>query len=214
MNNDSPWLTTFTGRHFHFMEPVIDEIDIMDIAVALSREGRFAGHCWDYYSVAQHSVHVSEKMEQIMRNMGMIVVDSGYEAVDTATRKGDLLVAKLSLCGLLHDASEAYLKDMPSPIKDVLPKYQAMEAKMMDVIMEKHSLKELWNFKFTQKYVKKVDKAVMACEVRDLIKHKQVWHMPEPPYPDLVIKAVPPDTAAVQFLARYSTLIREIELAA
>ena len=125
--------------------------------------------------------------------------------------EGNTLVARMSLVGLLHDASEAYLKDMPSPIKAELPKYQAMEAKLMDVIMEKHNLLLLWKCEDMQYLIHKVDKAVMACEVRDLIKHRKVWSMPEKPYDDLTVVPVIPDTATVQFLARYSTLMRELE---
>jgi len=214
-----PWLMTFTGRHFHFLSPNVDEIDIMDIAVATSREGRFAGHCWSFYSVAQHCVHVSEKIEDIVRSTGrgpcaFFDDDGNYvedRVVEYDSEEGNRLVARMSLVGLLHDASEAYLKDMPSPIKAELPRYKDMEASLMDVIMEKHDLLTLWKCGDMQYLIHKVDKAVMACEVRDLIKHKKVWSMPELPYEDLTIVPAIPDTAAVQFLARYSTLLRDIE---
>lgn len=194
-DESGPWIMTFTGRHFHFANPDPSEVDIMDIAVATSREGRFAGHCWSFYSVAQHSVHVSESMELFAKGK-----------VDNA-----LYVAKVALLGLLHDASEAYIKDMPSPVKIYLPDYRKMEEKIQDSIMSKFGLLDFWRSPEIQKLLHKVDKSVMATEVRDLIKHKKVWSMPEKPYNDLTIVSVSPDTACVQFLYRFHTLMRTIE---
>lgn len=188
-----PWIMTFTGRHFHFADPSPDEVDIMDIAVATSREGRFAGHCWSFYSVAQHSVYVSERIESLMRGIGK-------------TEN----VPRLSLLGLLHDASEAYIKDMPSPVKAYLPDYKKMETKIMSAIMETFNLGKEWNDPEVQALLHKVDKGVMTTEVRDMIKHKKVWSMPEKAYDDLVIVPVSPDTACVQFLYRFHTLMRQV----
>lgn len=66
-----------------------DDINIVDIAHHLSNECRWAGGCPQHYSVAQHSVLVSRQFS----------------------------TPEMKLAGLLHDAAEAYLKDLPSPIK-------------------------------------------------------------------------------------------------
>ncbi len=85
------FLPTCTGRSVHILNPRPEEIDIEDVAHALSHACRFAGHVPAFYSVAQHSILVSE-----------------------------LLDARTALWGLLHDASEAYLHDLTRPLKRAL----------------------------------------------------------------------------------------------
>lgn len=84
---------SYTGRLITPFTPRIDQIDIKDIAHALSMTCRFGGHCKHFYSVAEHSVHVADYMEQQRCEPTMV------------------------LRALLHDASEAYLGDIPSPMK-------------------------------------------------------------------------------------------------
>src|SRR5438445_5213489 len=92
-----PYLQTVSGRWVNPFEPDPGQLDIGDIARALANQCRFGGHCRVFYSVAQHSVHVSELVEQ---------------------RGGD---AEDVFAALMHDASEAYLGDMPHPIKHRSP---------------------------------------------------------------------------------------------
>jgi hypothetical protein len=105
-DNRGPWIHTFREKKFHFADPRPEEIDILDIANALSKQCRFAGHTNEFYSVAEHSVYVS------------------YMTLDP-------------LQGLLHDASEAYLVDMPSPIKKAMSQYGAVEDTIMNAIAKK-----------------------------------------------------------------------------
>lgn len=95
------WIETYTGRRFHLGDPKVEVICIEDIAHALSLLCRFGGHCRVFYSVAQHSVLVSEN-----------------------------LPSKYALHGLLHDASEAYLVDVPRPIKPLLTNYRMLEERL------------------------------------------------------------------------------------
>src|SRR4051812_23383484 len=101
-----PYIETVSGKKIYFNEPTEDMFDIKDIAHALSMNCRYTGHCSRFYSVAEHSVHVSNLL------------------------KG----TSLELAGLLHDASEAYITDIASPIKQFLPDYLMMEDKLMAVI--------------------------------------------------------------------------------
>ena len=101
-----PWIETFSGKQFYFLDPTLDSIDIRDIAHSLAFTCRYTGHSRRFYSVAEHSILVS------------------YLASDP-------------LAGLLHDASEAYITDIASPIKPYLQNYKELEDKLMGKIAEK-----------------------------------------------------------------------------
>lgn len=93
------WMQTYTGARFYPLDPRPEEIDIVDIAHALSLLCRYGGHVERFYSVAEHCVMMS------------------------------LAVApQHALAALLHDATEAYVVDVPRPLKRQLPGYQAIEA--------------------------------------------------------------------------------------
>ena len=85
---DSAWIQTFTGKKFYPFNPKPEDIDIRDIAHALSNICRFTGHVKRFYSVADHCRNVAKLVPPEMR-----------------------------LQALLHDASEAYLCDIARPIK-------------------------------------------------------------------------------------------------
>lgn len=111
MNRESlhgGWIQTFTGRRFFPLAPKPEDLDIIDIAHALAYQCRFAGHVTEFYSVAQHSVRVSF-----------------------------IVPPEVALCGLMHDASEAYLVDLPRPIKVLMPQYKEAEERLMTVIAER-----------------------------------------------------------------------------
>src|SRR3954447_26482910 len=99
-----PYLQTVSGRRVNPFDPDPSQLDLGDIARALANVCRFGGHCRSFYSVAQHSVIVSELVEQ---------------------RGGDVEDA---FAALMHDATEAYLGDMPHPIKHRSPLGEAFKA--------------------------------------------------------------------------------------
>src|SRR5580692_3573951 len=105
------YLSTYTGKKFYPYDPWPEQICIEDIAHGLSMLCRFAGQCRFFFSVAEHSIAVAR-----------------------------LLPTNLELFGLLHDASEAYLADLPRPVKAGLPEYKAIEARVERVIAEKLGL--------------------------------------------------------------------------
>lgn len=105
-------IRTFTGKYIDVFNPKPEDICIEDIAHALSNICRFGGHTFKHYTVAEHSVRVS-----------MIVSERN------------------KLAALLHDASEAYLLDIPTPIKKALPDYYKWEYALMEVIAEKFGFK-------------------------------------------------------------------------
>lgn len=105
------WIETHSGLKVFVNDPKPEQFDIKDIGYALSNTCRFGGHCAGFLSVAEHSVLVAQRLPQDYK-----------------------------LAGLLHDASEAYLGDMPSPIKQFLPDFKKFEDLFTRVINEKFGL--------------------------------------------------------------------------
>lgn len=107
-------IRTFTGKVFDVINPTKEMIDIIDIAHSLSLQCRFCGHTSRHVSIAEHSLWVADHVPN-----------------------------ELKLAALLHDASEAYLVDVPTPIKNMLPAYRVMEKKLMTLIFEKYNAGKL-----------------------------------------------------------------------
>ena len=105
-------IRTYTGKCFDIIDLKPNSISEMDIAHALSHTARFAGQTFQFLSVAQHSVMISEMVPE-----------------------------EHALAALMHDASEAYLGDMPSPFKKLLPDYKNLEASIMKAIAKKFKFK-------------------------------------------------------------------------
>lgn len=93
------YMQCFSGGLYWPLDPRVDEIYIQDIAHSLSLQCRYTGHCNKFYSVAEHSIHVS-----------------------------NIVPPEHALAGLLHDATEAYLTDVARPVKRYLTNYQDIEA--------------------------------------------------------------------------------------
>jgi hypothetical protein len=105
------WMVTYSGQVFWPLDPRPEEIHIKDIAHGLSMICRFNGHVSAFYSVAEHSVHVST-----------------------------LVPPEHAMAGLLHDAPEAFLGDMIRPIKRCMPTYREAEDRLWRVIAGKFGL--------------------------------------------------------------------------
>jgi hypothetical protein len=105
------WMQTYTGVRFYPMDPRPEELDIRDIAHALSLICRYGGHVDRFYSVAEHCVLMSQYVPE-----------------------------EHALWALLHDASEAYVGDMVRPLKRQLPEYEAAEGRVIAAIVERFGL--------------------------------------------------------------------------
>ena len=154
-------IRTFSGQYVNVFDPDPDTILIEDIAHALSHQCRFGGHLPMYYSVAQHSV--------------LCAVSAPSEH---------------ALAALLHDASEAYMLDIPSPIKNRLPEYKKLEDNLMQVIAKK------FGFQYPlHEEVKKADKMLLEWEWdRFVLKNNMI------PWPSVVAKP--------NFLEEYKRITR------
>lgn len=100
----SPYIQTYSGECLALLAPDPAGILLQDVAHALSHICRFTGHSKTFYSVAQHSVLICEEAQDRCMN-------------ETTQR-----------WALLHDATEAYLGDVSSPLKGLLPGYSRLEA--------------------------------------------------------------------------------------
>jgi hypothetical protein len=164
---DNTWIETFTGKRFYILSPAEDMINIEDIAHSLSLLCRYNGHCKQFYSVAEHSIRVSE----------LVPV-------------GDRLAA------LLHDAAEAYLSDIPRPLKMYLKDIKSIEDRIQAMI---HSA---FGIKGNEAEIKKADNILLATEARSLMVNTDDWYLSEEP---LSIDIIPMESEIAEslFLFRF-----------
>lgn len=115
--NEGRWLATASGGMWSIENPSVEQVHLRDLAAGLSRACRYAGQLSDeveFYSVAEHSV---------------IMTSWAYEAGLIRTRSAAFLY-------LLHDGSEAYFGDMPTPLKALIPDFRQLEDRAQGVIYE------------------------------------------------------------------------------
>ena len=169
-------ITTFSGIRFWPLLPNPADIRIEDIAHALSNQCRFGGHAREFYSVAEHSVRVSQHCPP-----------------------------EDALWGLLHDASEAYLCDVPAPLK-ALPAfevYRAAERSLQGTIAVRFGLSTE-----QPRSVTEADRAVLGIEIRDLLKPSGGRQPGRPPQKNKLAITNPwqPRIAKARFLSRFREL--------
>lgn len=167
------WIQIYSGKPFWPLDPKVNDIDIIDIAHALSLQCRYAGHCKFHYSIAQHSVLVAENVSKPNK-----------------------------LWGLLHDASEAYLMDVPRPIKQV-PEFQAYreaELKIMQCVIEKFGLSPV-----EPDEVKLIDTKICFNEQKWIMNESYTpWKLKGEAIPGLIIGRWPPEFAEYMFLQAFN----------
>jgi len=177
------WILTYTGKQFYPLSPRPEDIDIEDIAHALSMSCRFTGHTKRFYSVAEHCAVMAYN----------VVNDLNTTKVET-------------LAVLLHDASEAYLSDIARPVKPLLTNYMAVEARLTDIINRRfgihgaaHEMREI---------IKVADIRMLATEKEQLMPSTDVpWPSIDgvkPFYGGLPCWA--PSKAKAEFMAAFNKL--------
>lgn len=125
------------------------DVHLDDIAHNLTNIARFGGNLdfYYHYSVAEHSLHLVHFIDVM-----------GLETVEQKR--------KLARIALLHDASEAYLGDVVSGVKALLPDYKLIEQRVQDVIYDKFKIER--NDAMLA-YVNKLDKSIMLNEVQSFV---------------------------------------------
>ena len=133
---------------------------------------RYAGHCKRFYSVAEHSVLLSQAVAPEHR-----------------------------LWALLHDASEAYLVDVPRPVKPFLPGYREAEDRLMAAVCERFGLPHAMPCE-----VKRVDSAILNDERAQNMHHsRHDWSIDPTPL-GVTLQMWSPSEAETQFLAAFEAL--------
>jgi uncharacterized protein len=170
-----PDILTARGIYFDFLNPQTSMVWIEDVARGLSNICRFTGQARAFYSVAQHSVMVSR-----------------------------IVPLKHARAGLMHDAAEAYIGDVSAPLKNLLPDYRTIEARVERVVLEAFGLQLP-----LPEEVKRADLVMLATEKRDLMPAgaagtwgllKGISPLPEPIVP------LAPKEAERLFLDRWTEL--------
>jgi hypothetical protein len=112
----------------------------------------------------------------------------------------DILPQDLKLCGLLHDASEAYCNDLAAPLKAVLPQYVELENRVQRLIARK------WRLPYPfPAAVKTADMTLLVSEIRDLVPKGQWREYPYTPL-DYRIRPWTPERTRREFMRRFRRL--------
>ena len=140
-------ITTYSGIHIVPTDPDVDRIRIEDIAHALSLLCRGNGHVKTFFSVGQHCL-----------NCALEARKRGYSD-------------RLAMACLLHDASEAYMSDVPRPFKQHLKGYIAAEKRLFDLIYTKYLGSPLTEEE--ERRLKQIDDDLLYYDLRELLNEPQ-----------------------------------------
>lgn len=189
--NTPPSCQTVSGLYIEPCNPDPRDITIHDVAHCLACAPRWSGNCNDlsedrnpiHYSVAQHSCHVHDIVARLYPESGA------------------------AFYALHHDSSEAYLVDIPRPIKGELTNYYALEANLMEVIQHVFGFKVDSEIK---EIVKKVDNDILFWERDALVGVPPTPYLIEDQHPGgTLYEQVPaftpwsPKRAKAEFLMRH-----------
>lgn len=174
-------MLTFSGKTLDPENPQPSQIEILDIAVGLSRVPRFVGHTHHFYSVAEHSILVAE------------------------LAKRDQMNSRIKLLALLHDAAEFAISDIPTPVKVFLkPAIVTVEDRLLEAIHRKFSIEAP-----TQEekiYLKSLD--VRAFEIENEYLRNTAWTaLLDKNNLSSILPTMTSDQAALAFM-RYFTILQ------
>ena len=149
---DFPYLfDTITGKRVNLANPDPAVIDILDIAHALAQTNRYGGHLRSPYSVAEHCGAVADEAEAV-------VLASGNAKALLS------VLPRIKLAAQLHDAAEAYVGDVISPLKKLLgAEFSRLEEGWHDAVMARFGLSDIWQ-NYHASVIDLSDKALFGVE--------------------------------------------------
>lgn len=167
------WMQTFTGARFFPLDPRPEEIDPVDIAHALSLLCRYGGHVARFYSVAEHCVLMAAAVPP-----------------------------KDALAALLHDATEAFVVDVPRPLKRYLSDYRAIEDRVWQAIAIRFDVDPL-----LPPSVKDADNRILLTEREALMPNTiYSWSVDGMVPLPVVVEGWAPEVAEARYLAALAQL--------
>lgn len=188
--DDGAWILTYSGIRFNLVNPKSENVQPVDLAHHLARICRFTGAVYKHYSVAQHCCLVSDALRP--------------------TSFGETPLT--ALIGLLHDGAEAYVGDMNSPLKSLIPEYKEKEDAVQNAVWERFNITTgTSEFLFRMGRVKEIDKRMCQTEYSYLMPNRHPdWTLGVPQLSG--VKIVPWDAqrAEGEYLHRLNTLCREV----
>jgi hypothetical protein len=169
-------LETYSGGYLDYDQPTADQIDVVDIARALSQMCRFNGHTERFYSVAEHAL----LCESLVPGLGT----------------------------LHHDSHEAYLGDIPTPLKQHLIGWKGLTKRIDQAVADAFGFPVSTMTEADVKWADRMALRIEAYELKASGGLGEYWGNTEPPTwsPPWPL-GLTPDTAEAQFLARHRQLL-------
>jgi 5'-deoxynucleotidase YfbR-like HD superfamily hydrolase len=184
VDKETSIIQTYSGIAFDILNPTPETILVPDIAHSLSMLCRFTGHSRKFYSVAQHSILCYKLLPD----------DMEY----------------LRLPALLHDAQEAYIQDLSTPLKRLFPRYKKIEDTLAGAIAKRFHLEEE-DFKLVKVY----DRMALEIESKALLGPRHpIWSEYQTEFPSgydldyalLQVEPMTPEEAEAEFLKVFNKL--------
>ncbi len=175
------FITTYTGKAFDVVCPKCRDVDIKDIAHGLSNVCRYSGQCKTFYSVAEHCYRLSKMFDS----------------------------SEYKVAALLHDAAEAYMSDVPTPVKYRANGYRETEFEILATISIKFSFTRLFRLMRSPEF-RAAEEKLLSVEVYSLLTSTEAWTLHEVPT-DWIVETMAPVQAESHYLNEFTKAFRSIE---